>query len=530
MTRRAQKPSNGDRLPPHAPEAEQGILGCCLLDALLAMNACEEAGLRADWFYDLRHARIWAALAGLRAAGQPAGDVIAVQQWLKDRNELEEVGGLLFLSGLPDVVSSAANIGYYLDIVREKWQLRRLLQLCVGVGQRLYEFEGQAGALLGEVEADVAALAHEGPATGERRILELVTEVQERLSDYHRGRAQVHGLTTGLEYVDKLLCGLGGDNGNFVVLSGRPGTGKTSLAMQIAAHVACDQVWWEPVLERNAAGELKPVVEVRGEREVFKATRRVGRPVGVFSLEMKDTALVMRTLFQRAGADLQRWRTGFAENEAVQRLTEASNALVRQNHLIVDDTPRARMDGLRAKARRWTRQFGVKLLVVDYVQLVRSAGRRFREDRVQELAEISGEFYALGKELNVPIILLAQMNRDFEKEPSRQPRLSDLKDCGSLEQDADVVGFLYQPKLGERAKDQHEDAMARAYPGGDWSKRPVRVNLLVAKNRYGPTGICQLLFQKSCTRFYDWNVWLKSQGTGQAELSGAGLLPAPEDA
>jgi replicative DNA helicase len=177
--------------------------------------------------------------------------------------------------------------------------------------------------------------------------------------------------------------------------------------------------------------------------------------------------------------------------------------------LFIDDEGRMTVDTMRARARRMFRQHGIKLFVVDYIQLMRSSTRRKREDRVQELAEISAEFVALGKELNVPFILLAQMNRDFEKEATRAPRLSDLKDCGSIEQDADLVGFLHTPKMNDTEKERYTSAMAAAYPADEWSKRPVRVNLLWAKNRYGPTGRCELLFQKSSTLFHDYNVWLK---------------------
>lgn len=504
------RPEKQDRLPPNSLEAERGALACCLLDPLLSLNHCEEANVAPDWFYDLRHQVIYDALRELQKKGWVA-DVITLQDALKKAGRLEDVGGLEYLQTLPDAAPSASNLEYYLQILWEKLLLRQMIRAGIDMAQGAYSIEeGEkttADQLLARVEKEVARLAEGRTQATEQRLKNIILNVIEELEDYHRGKPQLKGvIATGIEYLDKLVGGLGGRNGNYIVLSGRPGTGKTSLAMQIADYAANEHVWFEPILDASG----KPVMEERNGKEMFKVERKVGIPVGIFSLEMAAEALVFRMLFQKARADMQRWRTGFGESDDIPKLIKASTGLAGRDNILVDDTARMPIEELRAKARRMFRNDGVRLFVVDYIQLMR-AGRRFREDRVQELAEISAELAALAKEFFTPFIIIAQMNRDYEKDPNRKPRLSDLKDCGAIEQDADLVGFLYHPKLRDKHAEQYETSMLRVY-GNDWSKFPTRQNLFVAKHRYGPMGDVQLLFQRSCTRYLDYNVWLKEHG------------------
>lgn len=529
MANRKAKVEAGDRLPPWAGEAEEAALACALLDPVMVLNECEERGVCGEWFYELKHQLIWSALSALHGAGGTV-DMVTVSQWLTERQPAPEGSSWAeVMMALPEAVS-AAGIGSYLDILEGKRLERALVRAGTEMVSGVYAVEAgektDARALLARIEREVLRLGEESVTEREKHIKEIIRGVIDDLEDYHRGRAQIRGIvTTGLEYLDKLLCGIGGRNGNYFVLSARPGIGKTSLATQVASYAALDHVWWDPVLEGG-----KPVVEVLEDgSERIKCERRQGMAVGIFSLEMADNALVERMIFQRARGDMQRWRTGFATNADLAPLVVATSKLA-GGRIYVDDTGRCTIDSLKAKARRMRRQYGIRLFVIDYIQLMRAGGRRFRDDRVQELSEISAEIQAIGKELQVPFVVLAQMNRDFEKDPTRRPRLSDLKDCGSIEQDADVVTFLYKPKLGEGEEEKYDAAMERVY-GKDWSTYPQRINALVAKNRYGPDGVVQLLFQRSSTTFLDYNVWLK--GNGEKELAAGerrgGGLPSNEE-
>jgi replicative DNA helicase len=250
-------------------------------------------------------------------------------------------------------------------------------------------------------------------------------------------------------------------------------------------------------------------------------------------MEMKAEALMQRTLFQRSRVDLQTWRTGYAEAGVQRSLLNAAGKLAGAR-IYIDDEARMTIDTLRARARRMYRQHGVRLFVVDYIQLMRANRVGKRDDRVQELADISAGLQALGKELNCPILVLAQMNRDYEKEPNRKPRLSDLKDCGAIEQDADGVIFLYQAKMNGEAEERWESQVQQVY-GNSWSKHPRRVNALVAKNRYGPADKdCELVFHASFTGFEDYGEWQKAHGlkaaaAGERRPITAADLPTDEE-
>jgi replicative DNA helicase len=375
----------------------------------------------------------------------------------------------------------------------------------------------EPGTLLERVEKEVLKLSEEGGTATETLIAEAVAGVMARLEDYHRGNVQLQGLTTGIEFVDKMLCGIGGDdNGNYYVLSGRPGTGKTAWALQIADHVATEHVWWEPILVDGPNGKKTPLVELAdgpmGQVERFKCERRVGRPVVVFSLEMSLHGLTARLLFRRARVNAQNMRTGFGTKEEFERLRDAWELFAKGNRIVIEDKGCYEFESLKAKARRMARQYGAKLIVVDYLQLTESSDRKLRENRVLELAWISKSIQRLGKELRIPLLVLAQMNRDYEKEVTRPPRLSDLKDCGQVEQDADVVGFLYQPRMKQKTLDIYREAMGKIYGEKNEADWPMRVDLLIAKARNGKTGACRLLFERNFTNFLDWHAWLKGHG------------------
>ena len=244
-------------------------------------------------------------------------------------------------------------------------------------------------------------------------------------------------------------------------------------------------------------------------------------PVGISSLEMSSDSLGFKMLFQRARADLQLWRTGYASKEDFPPLIRATAQMSGPNNILIDDTARDTIESIKAKWRRWHRTEGIRFFMLDYLQLIKSSYKARRPDRVQEMEEISAEIQALGKELNCPMAILCQLNRDYEKEPTRLPRLSDLKNCGAIEQDADSVTLLYKPSpykpFSKEFTSDHEffrECMESKF-GEDWTKqsgRPERINALVEKNKHGPKGDAQLLFLKSCTLFVDYDAWLKQNG------------------
>ena len=454
--RRKPAPSNAgrvDRLPPHSPEAEQGVLGCVLLSPNDCMGECvEKFKSGEEVFYDLRHQTIFTVLAEMYDHRE-AIDIITLQQRLKNQQLLEEVGGIAYLATLPDTVPSAANLRYYLDIVQEKYLLRKMIHTCTDVVSRVYDYEGELDALMDEVERDILRISESRVQSHASTIKDLVKKAISTIEDFHQRQGLLTGVGTGFADLDKMTSGLHG--GEMIVIAARPSMGKTSLAMNMAEHVAIEQ----------------------------------RLPVGVFSLEMTSESLVLRMLCSRSRVNLRNVREGFLAERDFPKLTGAAGKMA-SAPLFIDDSSGLSILQLRAKARRMAQQFGIKLFVIDYLQLLHSTARR-AENRQQEIADISNGIKSLAKELDVPIVVLSQLNREIEREKGRPPRLSDLRESGAIEQDADVVGLLYKPKS---ASDDDEG-------GGGVEEDAVPVNLLIAKQRNGPTGDVELTFLKSYTRF-----------------------------
>ncbi len=458
-TRRQKAPRSqarpvGDRLPPHSPEAETGVLGCVMLSPNECMGQCIEK-FKADGevFYDLRHQTIFNALAEMYDARE-AIDVITLQQRLKNKQLLDQVGGIAYLASLPDAVPSAANLSYYLDIVQEKFLLRKMISTCTDVVGRVYEFEGEVDMLMDEVERDILKISESRVQGETKTIKDLVKSAITQIEDFHNRQGMLTGVATGFTDLDKMTSGL--HPGEMVVIAARPSMGKTSLAMNIAEHVAIDQKL----------------------------------PVGVFSLEMTSESLVLRMLCSRSRVNLRNIRDGFLAERDFPKLTGAAGKLAAAP-LFIDDSPGLSILQMRAKARRMAQQHGIKLFVIDYLQLLHSTARR-AENRQQEIADISSGIKSLAKELKVPVIVLSQLNREVEKDKKRKPQMSDLRESGSIEQDADVIALLYKPTSGD-----DEEGGAPAGEDND----AVPVNLLIAKQRNGPTGDVNLTFLKSFTRF-----------------------------
>lgn len=445
--------SSVDRLPPHSPEGEQGVLGCVLISPNECMGECIEKlkdnGKEA--FYDLRHQTIFEALMEMFDTRE-AIDIITLQQRLKDKGLLEQIGGIPYLSQLQDAVPSAANLSYYLDIVREKFLLRKMISVCTEVVGRVYDYEGEVDMLLDEVERDVLRISESRAQGGVMTTKDLVGKAIGTIENFFGRKGTLSGVGTGFADMDRMTDGL--HPAEMIVIAARPSMGKTSLAMNIVEHVA--------LVEKL--------------------------PVGVFSLEMSAESLVLRMMCSLARVNLRSIRDGFMSESDFPKLTSAAGKLA-NSKLFIDDTAGLSILQLRARARRLSQQHGIKLFVIDYLQLLHSTGRRSQDNRQQEIADISSGIKALAKELKVPVIVLSQLNRELEKDKSRKPRLSDLRESGAIEQDADLVGLLYKPDAGDDEGGSPEEADG------------VAVNLLIAKQRNGPTGDVNLTFLKPYTRF-----------------------------
>jgi replicative DNA helicase len=449
----AQRAAMIDRLPPHALDMEQGVLGC----QFLSPNECvaevveKLKGIGVEVHYDLRHQTIQAELFEMFDSRIPI-DLITLQQRLKDKQLLEQVGGIAYLSQLQDAVPSAANLSYYLEIVREKFLLRKMIQTCTSVVGRVYDYEGEVDALLDEVERDVLRISESRAQSGALTTKELVNKAIGTIENFFSRKGTLTGLATGYPDLDRMTDGLHGSE--MIVIAARPSMGKTSLAMNIVEHA---------VLENKL-------------------------PVCVFSLEMSAEALILRMMCSIARVNLRSIREGFMSESDFPKLTSAAGKLANAR-LFIDDTAALSILQLRARARRLAQQHDIKLFVIDYLQLLHSTARRAQENRQQEISDISSGIKALAKELKVPVLVLSQLNRELERDKSRKPRLSDLRESGAIEQDADLVGLLYKPSAGDDDDINVEEADG------------VPVNLLIAKQRNGPTGDVNLTFLKSYTRF-----------------------------
>jgi replicative DNA helicase len=371
-----------------------------------------------------------------------------VQEILTARGQLEAVGGIVFLSQLIGETPSASNIEYYLSIVFEKYQLRKMIQACTDVVGRIHESEGGDFLdLIGQVESVMANLARERSFKGEVPIKQLILGALNQIEAIHQNQGRLTGLPSGFADIDKMTNGL--QDGEMIVFAARPSVGKTSLAMNIGEHVALDQKL----------------------------------PVGVFSLEMTAEALALRMLCSRARVNLRSVQNGFLSERDFPKLTGAAGKLASCG-LHIDDTSGLGLLELKSKARRWHQQHGIRLVVIDYLQLMHARA----ENRQQEISMISSGIKELAKELRIPILVLSQLNRSIERDKKRKPRMSDLRESGQIEQDADVIAFLSQAESSdEESSDERKEACA--------------VDLDFGKNRNGPTGTVHLSFLKCYTRF-----------------------------
>jgi replicative DNA helicase len=436
---------------PFSEDGEKGVLCSLLLSPRDVIDLCV-LHLRSDAFYIPAHEIIYSLVLEFCDKRKPI-DFIALKQALKDRNQLEEIGGPEYLSDLYSFVPTAANAGYYIDIVREKYVMRRLISTCNKLSTQCYDQQGEIEPLLDEAEKEIFAITGEHVKTEIVPTKVLVMEAIEQIEKLYENRGSVTGLSTGFIELDRMTSGL--HAAEMIVIAARPAMGKTAFAMNIAEHVTMD----------------------------------IGKSVAVFSLEMSSQQLVQRILCSRARVDLQRVRNGFLSDRDFPNLTAAASQVAAAN-MFIDDTPGLTISELRAKARRMKSQQDIQLIVIDYLQLLRSMSRRAQDNRQLEISEISAGIKALAKELALPIIVIAQLNRqpDTRAKEGGRPRLSDLRESGSIEQDADLVGLLVRPEYYEIDDEGKQERAGEA-------------ELIIAKQRNGPTGDVPLTFLKQYTRF-----------------------------
>jgi replicative DNA helicase len=432
------------RVPPQSVDAEECVLGAILLDNTALDRVMELIG--GDDFYREAHRRIYRSMLGLAERSEPV-DIITLAEALQAGGELSDVGGRAFLADLADRVPTAANVGHYAKIVREKALLRQLITTATSIAARGYEQSHDVKELLDRAEQDIFSISDRDLKPAFVRIDSLLTETFKTIDRLHEQKQSVTGVPTGYIDLDRLLAGL--QPSDLIIVAGRPSMGKTAFCLNIAEHAG-----------------------LRAE---------VG--VAIFSLEMSKEQLAMRMLCSEARVDLARVRTGHLMNREFQELAEAA-ARLSYAPIYIDDTPAVSVLELRAKARRLSRDPATKLglVIVDYLQLMRSS--EGKDSREQEISEISRSLKALAKELHVPVIALSQLNRQVESRNPPKPRLSDLRESGAIEQDADVIAFIYREEVYVE----------------DTDKRGV-AEIIVAKQRNGPIGHVELTFLREFTRF-----------------------------
>jgi replicative DNA helicase len=436
------------KLPPHSVEAEQSVLGGLLLENAAWDKIADMIG-ESD-FYRADHRLIYRHVSKLIGNSRPA-DVITVSESLESTRELDGIGGVAYLGALAQNTPTAANIRRYAEIVRERAVMRKLAEVGTEIAETAYNPMGkEAGQLLDEAESKVFAISEQG-ARGKQGFMDmqpLLTQVVERIDMlYNRDNpSDVTGVPTGFTDLDRMTSGL--QPGELVIVAGRPSMGKTSLALNIAEHVALES----------------------------------GLPVGVFSMEMGASQLVMRMLGSVGRLDQHKVRTGRLADEDWRKLTEAVGRL-NDAPIHIDETAALNALELRARARRLHRQYGkLGLIVVDYLQLMSASAQG--ENRATEISEISRSLKALAKELNVPVVALSQLNRSLEQRPNKRPIMSDLRESGAIEQDADLILFIYRDEV------YNQDSPDKG-----------KAEVIIGKQRNGPIGTVTLVFQGEYTRF-----------------------------
>lgn len=442
------------RIPPNNKEAEQAVLGSILLQPTTIVEAMEYLVPKA--FYQHAHQLIFSAMIELNEQ-DTAIDVVTVKNILADKNQLDDIGGVSYLGELATAVPTAANIVYYAQIVAEKALLRRLINTATDIVKQGYDApDGDVSAVLDAAERAIMNVGEDQNHSGFQKIAEVLNTTIENIDRLAQEDSTVTGLETGYPELDQVTAGLHADE--LIILAARPGVGKTAFALNVAENVA-----------------------------IHNPTT-----VAIFSLEMGAEQLASRLLCAKGNVDANHLRTGNLNEEEWQNLIVAMGILSKTS-IYIDDTPGIKMAEIRAQCRRLAKETGnLGLVIVDYLQLIEGSGQ---ENRQQEVSTISRQLKKLAKELHVPVIALSQLSRGVEQRQDKRPVLSDIRESGSIEQDADVVAFLYREDYyNNEASDSEE-------PANDQDQNVGEVEVIIGKNRSGPRGTVKLLFVKSYNKF-----------------------------
>lgn len=454
------------RLLPQSADAERGVLSSMLLGGPDLVE--EIAGvLTFEHFFIPAHGLIFAALVEQRRRGQ-ATDFITLTQILRDGGELDQSGGAAFVTELFTLLPSAHNWAHYADTVREKFALRQMIKVATEFAARGYDEQDQVPALLEEFQTRVVEL---GISSKDAEAMRLVTNAEiiarlDTVEERYRQRGKIAGLSTGIVDLDRMLDGLKGKH--VYTVAGRPGMGKSAFGENVWEHVCLN------------------VIEQTGDAAAF------------FSLEMPREQVIDRALLGRARVNLQRLRDGFMSERDFTALS-ASAASMAKGKMIIDDTPGLTIAQFRARARRAVLKMKARLIVIDYVQIMKGSTKRAADNRVQELTEIMQGIRETAKQLDVPIIVLAQLNRGAEDRPGSVPTMADLKECGAIEEESNVVGLLYRPGYYAKTDAKRQEAADRYQVPLD--EVDLIAKLIIAKHRNGPVGDVELRFHGEFTRF-----------------------------
>ncbi|GGD02463.1 DNA helicase [Pontibacillus chungwhensis BH030062] len=434
-----------DRTPPHNIEAEQAVLGAIFLEPQSIATATEL--LQPEDFYRASHQRIYEAMSHLSEKGEPI-DLVTVTTSLSNAKTLDEIGGVSYLSDLANSVPTAANIEYYARIVEEKAILRRLIKTATTIVTNGYSNEEDIEGVLNDAEKSILEVAQQKDSGKFKNIKDVLIDVYDNIEQLHNTSAEVTGLPTGFRDLDGMTAGF--QRNDLIIIAARPSVGKTAFALNIAQNVAA----------------------------------HTDENVAIFSLEMGADQLVMRMLCAEGNIDATRLRTGKLETEDWGKLTMAMGSLSNAG-IFIDDTPGIRVNEIRSKCRRLAQEHGLGMILIDYLQLIQGSGNS-KENRQQEVSEISRALKGLARELNVPLIALSQLSRGVEGRQDKRPMMSDIRESGSIEQDADIVGFLY--------RDDYYDQE---------SEKENIIEIILAKQRNGPVGTVELMFVKEYNKFVD---------------------------